>query len=108
MEILVGGLALITLFLGGLLLTEYFFRAGGTMEERKAVVFEVYRYTICLVMVLVFGLSAFQLVGALVMDANNTQALAGPGIGVIITGALFLVHWFMKTPACSKVSGKPE
>lgn len=77
------------------------------MEERLAVVFEVYRYTICLLMVLLFGLSAFQLVGALIMDINNTQAMAGPGIGVIITGLLFGIHWFMKNPVL-KHAGKTE
>jgi hypothetical protein len=108
MGMIAGGLALIVLFIGALLLTDYFLRAGGTMEERKAIVFEVYRYTICLVAVFLFGLSAFQLVGALVLDGNNPQALATPGIGVILTGVLFLVHWLMKNPACPKVSGKAE
>ena len=104
MEMLLGGLALIALFIGGLLLTDYVYRAGGSMEERKAVVFEVYRYTVCLVMVFVLGLSAFQLIGSLVVDASNAQALAGPGVGVIISGVLFLVHWFIKNPAAPKAS----
>ena len=104
MEMFFGGLALILLFIGGLLLTDYVYRAGGTMEERRAVVFEVYRYTICLVMVFMFGMMAFQLIGSLVVDASNTQALAGPGVGAIISGALFLIHWLMKNPAAPKAS----
>ena len=73
------------------------------MEERLAVVFEVYRYTVCLLMVLLFGFSAFQLVAALVLDANNAQSMAGPGIGAIITGLLFGIHWFMKNPSLKRV-----
>jgi hypothetical protein len=105
MEMFFGGLAFILLFIGGLLLTDYVYRAGGSMEERKAVVFEVYRYTVCLIMVLMFGMMAFQLIGSLVMDASNTQGLAGPGIGAIISGLLFFVHWFMKNPVTYKASG---
>lgn len=102
MEFFSGGMLLVSLFIGGLLLSDYVYRAGGTMEERLAVVFEVYRYAVCLLMVLLFGFSAFQLVAALVLDASNAQALAGPGIGAIITGLLFGIHWFMKNPALKR------
>lgn len=104
MELLMGLVLLVNLLLGGLLLSDYAFRLGGTMEERKAVVFEVYRYSICFVMVVVLGLMGFQLVAALLTDPSNTQALMGPGAGVLISALLFLVHWLIKNPACSKSS----
>jgi hypothetical protein len=93
---------LVLLFLGGLLLSDYAYRAGGTMEERRAVVFEVYRYAVCLVTLLMFSFTAFQLVGALVADAGNISGLSLPGAGAIISGLLFLAHWTMKNPALPK------
>lgn len=99
MEMILGLGLLALLLVGGLLFSDYVYRMGGTMEERRAIVFEVYRYTLCLIMVLMFGLMAFQLIGALVTDAGNTQAMAGPGVGALITAALFAIHWFMKNPA---------
>lgn len=103
MEMIIGLLLFVTLFIGGLLLSDYAYRNGGTMEERRAVVFEVYRYAICFIMVIVFGMLAFQLVGALVTDATNTQALTGPAVGVIISIILFLIHWLMPNPGLPKV-----
>lgn len=102
MEMFLGLVVLINLLLGGLLLSDLAFRLGGTMEERKALVFEVYRYAVCFVMVLVFGLTGFQLVVALLTDASNTQALIGPGGGVLFSVILFVVHWLIKNPACPK------
>ena len=104
MESILGLLLILALFLGGLVLSEYAYQAGGTMEERKAIVFEIYRYGICYLMVVVFGIMAFQLIAALVVDASNTQAMAGPGIGVILSGGLFFAHWFMKNPVQPKAS----
>lgn len=89
-------------FIGGLLLSDYAYRAGGTMEERRAVVFEVYRYAVCLITLLLFGMTAFQLVGSLVAEAATPQALALPGAGALISGLLFLAHWLMKNPALPK------
>lgn len=102
MELILGLLLILALFVGGLLLSEYVFQAGETMEERRAAVFEVYRYAICFLMVVVFGIMAFQMIGALILDAANSQAMAGPGVGVLISGVIFLVHWFMKNPMTPK------
>jgi hypothetical protein len=107
MEILLAVLSpALMLLIGGLLLSDYAYRAGGTMEERRAVVFEVYRYAVCLITLLVFGVTAFQLVGALLSDAGNAQSLTLPGAGAIISALLFLAHWTMKNPALPK-PGKP-
>jgi flagellar biosynthesis protein FliQ len=107
MELLLGLLLFANLFLGGLLLADYVYRTGGTMDERKAVVFEIYRYSICFIMVIVFGLLAFQLLSGLLGSMFSgtpvdPQALAGPGVGAIITAILFLAHWLMKNPALPK------
>lgn len=107
MELLLGLGVFAAVYLGGLLLSDYVYRTGGTMEERKAVVFEVYRYAICFIMVLIFGLLAFQLLTGLIGSmASGGQAdmqmLAGPGIGAIITAILFIAHWMMKNPAAPK------
>lgn len=74
------------------------------MEERRAVVFEVYRYAVCLITLLLFGMMAFQLLGTLLSDIGNAQvqALAMPGAGAIISGLLFLAHWTIKNPALPK------
>lgn len=106
MELFFGLVLLINIVLGGLFLADFASRAGGTMEERKAVVFEVYRYAICFVMVIVLGMMGFQIIGALLTDPSNTQALAGPGAGVIISALLFVVHWFIKNPACPKAKAE--
>jgi hypothetical protein len=103
MELILGVLLVLALFVGGLLLSEYAFQAGGTMEERRAIVFEVYRYAVCFLMVLLFGIMAFQLLNALIMDSANTQAMTGPGIGVMLSGALFLLHWLIKNPLLPSV-----
>lgn len=102
MEVIAGVLLVLLLLVGGMLLSEYVYQAGGTMEERRAIVFEVYRYAVCFLMVLLFGIMTFQLLTALVTDAANTQAMTGPGIGVIISGALFMLHWFLKNPVLPK------
>lgn len=104
MELILGVLLVLALFIGGLLLSEYIYQAGDTMEERRAMVFEVYRYAVCFLMVLLFGIMAFQLISSLIVDAANTQAMAGPGVGVMISGVLFLVHWFMKNPVVTTPS----
>ncbi len=102
MELIIAiGLPLV-LFMGGLLLSEYAYQAGETMDARRAIVFEVYRYAMCFIMVLLFGIMAFQMISALIVDAANTQALAAPGVGVILTGGIFLAHWFMKNPLAPK------
>jgi drug/metabolite transporter (DMT)-like permease len=102
MESLIGLVLLINMLLGGLFLSDFALRTGGTMEERKAVVFEVYRYAVCFVMVVVFTFTGFQLLVALLTDAGNVQGLSGPGAGVLLSVILFLVHWFMKNPAYGK------
>jgi hypothetical protein len=98
MELILGLVLVLALFIGGMLLSEYAYQAGDVMEERRAIVFEVYRYAICFLMVVIFGIMAFQMIGALIIDAANSQAMAGPGVGVMISGMIFLVHWFMKNP----------
>jgi hypothetical protein len=110
MELILGVLLVLALFIGALLLSEYAYQGGGTMEERRAIVFEVYRYSVCFLMVLLFGIMAFQLLNALIMDAANTQAMTGPGVGVMISGALFLLHWLIKNPLLSstKAANSPE
>lgn len=102
MESLIGLVLLLNMLLGGLFLSDFAFRTGGNMEERKAVVFEVYRYAICFVMVIVFTFMGFQLVVSLLTDASNVQALSGPGAGVLLSALLFTIHWFMKNPVYSK------
>lgn len=74
------------------------------MEERKAIVFEVYRYAVCFVMLIVFSFLGFQLIAALLTDAANTQALAAPAGGILLSAILFVVHWFLKNPCCPKQS----
>ena len=108
MELIAGVLLVLLLVVGGLLLSEYVYQAGGTMEERRAIVFEVYRYSVCFLMVLLFGVMAFQLLNALATDAANTQAMTGPGIGVILAGALFMLHWFIKNPVLPPALPKAE
>lgn len=97
--LLLGSFSVIGLFIGVLLLIDYLERIAGSMQERKAIIFEVYRYAVCFLMVAAFGLSAFQLTVALINDASNPQALAPAGLGSIISGLLFLIHWFIKNPA---------
>jgi hypothetical protein len=96
------------LFMGILLLVDYVERVGATMQERKAIIFEIYRYSVCFLMVIVFGLSAFQLAGALIADSGNPQALTPPGLASIISGIIFLIHWLIKNPAISKNAVKPD
>lgn len=108
MELIFGLLLFGNILIGGLLLSDYAYRMGGTMEERRAIVFEVYRYAVCLIMVIVFAFMAAQLIGALLADAANTQAMAGPGVGALLSGLLFLIHWLMKNPALPKSTTKTE
>lgn len=103
--LIIGIILIINVFVGTLLLADYLERAGETMQERKAIIFEIYRYAVCFLMVVVFGLSAFQLVAALITDASNPQALLPAGLGAIISGLLFLIHWLLKNPAIGKTSG---
>lgn len=97
--IVIGSLLFGTVFLGALLLEGYVYQAGGTMNERKAVVFEIYRYAICFVMIILFAVMAFQLFSGMVTDMSNPAALAGPGVGAILTALIFFAHWMMKNPA---------
>jgi hypothetical protein len=109
MEILLLGIILIpALFVGTLLLVDYLERAGATMQERKAIIFEIYRYAICFLTVILFGLSAFQLAGALISESGNPQALTPPGLGSIISGLIFLIHWLIKNPAIPNNAAKPD
>ncbi len=101
--LLVGSLLLSAVFVTGLLLEGYAYQAGGTMNERKAVVFEIYRYATCFVMILLFAVMAFQLFSGMVTDMSNPSALAGPGVGAILSALIFFAHWMMKNPA----EGKP-
>lgn len=102
MELILGVVIILALMIGGLLLSEYAYQLGGTMEERRAIVFEVYRYSVCFLMVLLFGIMAFQLLTAMITDFANTQAMTGPGVGVILSGGLFMLHWFIKNPLLSE------
>ncbi len=88
-------------FILGLLLVDYACKAGGTMEERRAVVFEVYRYSICLITMMVFGLTAFQM-AAMLLTPSGAAAAGVPAAGAIISILLFVAHWFMKNPALPK------
>lgn len=106
--LLLGGILIIALFVGTLLFVDYLERAGATMQERKAIIFEIYRYAVCFLMVSVFGLSTFQLLGALLGDAGNPQALIPPGLSSIISGLLFLIHWSIRNPAMPQDASKPE
>ncbi|WP_373530994.1 hypothetical protein [Vampirovibrio sp.] len=110
MEILLLGSILIpALFVGTLLLVDYVERVGATMQERKAIIFEIYRYAVCFLMVIVFGLSAFQLLGALIGEGGNPQALTPPALGSIISGFIFLIHWLIKNPALpASQASKPD
>ncbi len=99
-----GSFLILGALIGILLFADYLERVASTMEERKAIIFEIYRYAICFLMVIVFGLSAFQLAGALIGDASNPQALTPPGLSAIISGIFFLVHWFIKNPVQPKAS----
>jgi hypothetical protein len=104
MPFIIGILLLPFLFGGGVLLVGALSPTGGlntmnTAEERRAVVFEIYRYSICYVMVMVFAVMAFQLLGSALSDMNNIAAMGAPAAGVILSGILFIVHWKMKSPA---------
>lgn len=100
--LLLGIILIINLFVGTLLFADYLERAGESMQERKAIIFEIYRYAVCFLMVVVFGFSAFLLAGTLLADASNPQALATPALSGMISGLLFLIHWFIKNPAMPK------
>lgn len=104
--LIVGIILIINVFVGTLLFADYLERAGETMQERKAIIFEIYRYAVCFLMVVIFGLSAFQLSAALITDASSPQALLPSGLGAIISGLLFLIHWFIKNPAMGKTSSE--
>lgn len=93
---------LLALLFGGLLLEGYIHQGGGTMEERRAVVFEIYRYAVCFIMVIIFGLMTFQLIGSLLGGASEPNTLAGPGVGVLLSIVLFAAHWLMKNPVLPK------
>lgn len=73
-----------------------------TMTEKIALVFEVYRYAVCFVMMIVFGLLAYFVVGGLVSNPQAMAELVGPGVGVLLSAVLFLAHWRMKNPALPK------
>lgn len=98
--ILMGPLVLGSVFLFALLLEGYLYQSGGTMNERKAVVFEIYRYAVCFIMIILFAFMAFQLFSGLVADMSNPAALAGPGVGTLLTALIFFAHWMLKNPAC--------
>src|SRR5687767_4334406 len=108
-SLVIGILLLPVLLGGGLLLIGILSPTGGlnamnSAEERRAVIFEIYRYSICYVMVLVFALMAFQLLGAVMTDMNNGAAMAAPAAGVILSAILFIIHWKMKSPSINSSS----
>ena len=73
---------------------------GNSVKDPGALVFEVYRYTVCFVMVLVFGLGAFVVINTM-LAGGDSAALAGNGVTVLLSLALFALHWRMKNPAAS-------
>jgi hypothetical protein len=73
---------------------------GGSVNNPGALVFEVYRYTVCFVMVLVFGIGAFIVISTM-LTGGDSAALAGNGVTVLLALAIFALHWRMKNPAVS-------
>ena len=78
------------------------------MEERKAVVFEVYRYTICMLMMVFFTGSAFILFSTLLGDMEHPDKAAGPGIATVLCAVIFAAHWMMPNPAAPAIEAKTE
>ncbi len=93
-------LIIILLFIGGLITVALLEQMGGTMKEKAALVFEVYRYTVCFVMVLVFTLMAYTVLSG-VFSGQEANAVAGAGLGVLLSVALYFIHWKMKNPNLS-------
>jgi len=73
-----------------------------SMTEKIALVFEVYRYAVCFVMIIVFGLLAYFVVGGMITSPQAMAELVGPGVGVLLSAVLFLAHWRMKNPSLPK------
>lgn len=98
-------LLVLAVFIGAWLLVNSFINAQDqegelTVKERTAVVFEVYRYAVCFMAMLFFGVMGYLSIAALFTGGmENPQALVGPGIGVLISVAIFLLHWRMKNPS---------
>ncbi len=102
LPLLFGFLSVVGLFLMAYLLVCAFENQKDlTMSEKIALVFEVYRYAVCFVMLVVFGLLAYFVVGGLITSPQAVAELVGPGVGVILSAVLFLVHWRLKNPALS-------
>ena len=67
------------------------------MDERLAVVFEVYRYAVCWFCIVLFLILGFMLImGAL--TAQNATGVAAYGGGILLCLALFILHWRLKNP----------
>ena len=71
---------------------------GNSVNNAGALVFEVYRYTVCFVMVLMFAIGAFIVINTLIAGGDSAS-LAGNGVAVLLSMALFALHWRMKNPA---------
>lgn len=101
MELLLlsGLLGTIPLFCVALMFVDYLEQRGQTVEERKAILFEIYRYGICFWTMLLFGFSTFQIAVALIGESANPQALIVPSLGAGVSALFFGVHWFIKFPA---------
>ena len=105
MNIVAPILQLLGLFAMALLVAGVLVQTGGTMKERAALVFEVYRYTVCFVMVIVFGLMAYTVVTGLLAGSTDPGTLGASGVGVVLSLVLYCLHMFMKNPHQEKVEG---
>ena len=72
---------------------------GYVMNEKTAIVFEIYRYAVCFVTLCSFSLLSYAVIGGYLADPGNIKALAGAAVGVIISLVLYVVHWRLKNPA---------
>ena len=98
-------IALIILFGGGMVIVLLMMNQGGsTMNTPQAAAFEVYRYAVCFVSVLIFGMMSHSLLHGLVRDYTDANNLAVSGAGVLIAAILFVLHWKMTNPALASGS----
>lgn len=85
----------------GLLLPLTLVQKGEThsMKDTQSLVFEIYRYGVCFVMVLGFTILSYVLLSSLLSNPGDFRSMGGPALGVLLSVALFFTHWRMKNPA---------
>jgi len=74
-----------------------------SMNNPAGLAFEVYRYAVCFVMVVIFALSAFMAITGVIASfmgtAPDATSMTTNGLAVLLSAGIFLLHWRLKNPA---------